>query len=101
MTVNILWYNWVGYIGVALVLLAFLLLQARKLHGNGLIYQLMNVFGAFGVLLSLTFGVRNVPALLLEAAWVLISVYGIARSVRARREAREALLRQDPQEPRI
>lgn len=94
MSVTILWYDWLGYVGVALVLLAFLLLQARKLNGNGLIYQLLNMFGSFGVLLSLTFGNRNVPALLLEIAWVLISVYGIARSARARREARE-VLRQD------
>ena len=95
MSITIQWYNWVGYVGVVMVILAFLLLQARKLHGTGLTYQLLNVFGAFGVLLSLTFGARNVPALLLEIAWVLISVYGIARSARARREAREAL-HQDP-----
>ncbi len=39
------WHDWAGYIGVVLVLLAFLLLQAHKLHGNGLVYQLMNVLG--------------------------------------------------------
>ena len=48
------WYDWAGYIGVLLVLLAYFLLQARKLHGNKLVYQLMNILGAFGVLLSLT-----------------------------------------------
>ena len=47
---NILWHDWAGYLGVVLVLLAFLLLQARKLHGNGLVYQLMNVLGALGVM---------------------------------------------------
>lgn len=88
---SIFWYDWAGYIGVVLVLLAFLLLQAHKLHGNGLIYQLLNVFGSFGVLLSLSFGNHNLPAFVMEAAWVLISVYGIARSARVRREAREAL----------
>ncbi len=43
---TLFWHDWAGYIGVVLVLLAFLLLQARKLHGNGLTYQLLNVFGA-------------------------------------------------------
>ena len=49
------WYDWVGYLGVALILLAYFLLQAHKLPGHGLVYQLMNVVGAFGVILSLSF----------------------------------------------
>jgi paired small multidrug resistance pump len=86
-----LWHDWAGYIGVVLVLLAFLLLQAHKLHGNGLLYQLMNVLGALGVVLSLVFGVppMNWPALLMQLAWIVIGIYGILHSARARREARE------------
>jgi uncharacterized membrane protein YfcA len=82
------WYDWAGYIGVLLVLLAYFLLQARKLHGNKLAYQLMNILGAFGVLLSLTFGNFNWSAFLLEVAWIAIGVYGIAREVQLRRTGR-------------
>lgn len=85
-----LWHDWAGYIGVVLVLLAFLLLQAHKLRGNGLLYQLMNVLGALGVALSLVLSVViNWPALLMQVAWMVIGVYGIVHSARARREARE------------
>lgn len=84
------WHDWAGYIGVALMLLAYLLLQAHKLHGNGLVYQLMNVFGALGVMLSLLFGAFNVSAFFMEVAWLLIGIYGIARGARARRDARAA-----------
>jgi hypothetical protein len=85
-----LWHDWCGYVGVALVLLAFLLLQAHKLHGNGLLYQLMNVLGALGVILSLVFGAAmNWPAFLMQVAWIVIGVYGILHSARARREASE------------
>ena len=86
-----LWHDWAGYIGVVLVLLAFLLLQAHKLHGNGLVYQLMNVLGAVGVALSLVFGVSpmNWPAFLMQVAWIIIGIYGVVHSARARREARE------------
>ena len=85
-----LWHDWCGYVGVALVLLAFLLLQAHKLHGNGLLYQLMNILGALGVILSLVFGAAmNWPAFLMQVAWIVIGVYGIVHSTRARREARE------------
>ena len=82
------WYDWAGYVGVLLVLLAYFLLQARKLHGNRLAYQLMNILGAFGVLLSLTFGSFNWSAFLLEVAWIAIGIYGIARGVQLKREGR-------------
>jgi paired small multidrug resistance pump len=87
---NITWYDWAGYIGVALVLLAFFLLQAHKLRGNGLIYQLMNILGAIGVMLSLLFGSFNAAAFVMQLAWLLIGVYGIVRGAKRRREAREA-----------
>ncbi|EIL95786.1 MULTISPECIES: CBU_0592 family membrane protein [Rhodanobacter] len=85
------WYDWAGYIGVLLVLLAFLLMQAHKLHGNGLTYQLMNIFGAVGVMLSLLFGGFNWSAFLMQVAWLLIGIFGVARSVQVRRMERERL----------
>ena len=87
---NIFWYDWAAYIGVALVLLAFFLLQARKLQGHGLIYQLMNILGALGVMVSLLFGASpiNWPAFLMQIAWIVISGYGILRGLQLRGSAR-------------
>ncbi len=82
--VNLDWTVIIGLIGAVLVLLAFFLLQARKLHGNGLVYQLMNALGALGVALSLLFGRFNLPAFLLEVAWLAISIYGIVAARRVR-----------------
>lgn len=48
--------------------------------GNRLPYQLMNLLGAAGVLASL-WGSFNISVFLLEATWVAISVYGIARTL--------------------
>jgi paired small multidrug resistance pump len=89
---NFFWYDWAGYIGVVLVLLAFLLLQAHKLRGNSLVYQLMNVLGAIGVIISLSFseGPINWPAFLMQLAWITIGVYGIVRAAPLRRPARDA-----------
>lgn len=78
------WYDWVGVLGTLTILGAFALLQAGKLSGNGLAYQLLNLFGAMGVLASLL-GAFNLSVFLLETAWVAISVFGIARSLRMRR----------------
>ncbi|EIL99350.1 hypothetical protein RHOFW104T7_10055 [Rhodanobacter thiooxydans] len=86
---NFFWYDWAGYLGVALVLLAFFLLQERKLQGSGLAYQLMNVLGAIGVMLSLGFGNFNLAAFIMQVAWLLIGSYGIVRGIQRRREARE------------
>lgn len=83
------WYDWAGYLGVALVLLAFFLLQERKLQGSGLVYQLMNVLGAIGVMLSLAFGSFNLSAFIMQVAWLLIGGYGIVRGVQRRRGTRE------------
>lgn len=83
------WYDWAGYLGVALVLLAFFLLQERKLQGSGLVYQLMNILGAIGVMLSLGFGSFNLSAFIMQVAWLLIGSYGIVRGVKRRRETRK------------
>ena len=84
---NLFWHDWAGLIGVALVLVAFFLLQAHKLSGQSYPYQVMNLVGAFGILLSLIFCTFNLSAFLQELAWFLISVYGIVRGIRARSAA--------------
>jgi paired small multidrug resistance pump len=82
--ISLHWYDWAGLVGVALTLLAFYLLQAGRLRGDGLSYQLMNAFGAFAVLLSLLYAF-NLSAFVLEGLWLGISIYGIARGRRMRR----------------
>ena len=80
------WYDWIGLLGTLMVLAAFFLLQAGRLSGNGIAYQLLNLFGAGGVLVSLL-GTFNLSVFLLEATWVANSAYGIARTWRARPQA--------------
>lgn len=80
---NMQWHDWVGLAGVVIVLVAFLLLQAGKLHGTGFIYQLCNAVGAAAVVLSLFYNF-NLSAFVVESAWVVISIYGMVRGWRAR-----------------
>lgn len=83
------WYDWAGLAGTGMILLGFALLQAGKLSGTGLAYQLLNLFGAAGVLVSLL-GTFNLSVFLLETAWMLVSLYGIARSITAKPPAASA-----------
>ena len=83
MALNLMWYDWVGIAGTLAVLVAFFLLQAGKLSGTGIVYQLLNLFGSGGVLVSLL-GKFNVSVFVLEAVWMAISAYGIVRTLRAK-----------------
>ena len=87
MALELAWYDWVGLLGTAMILGGFALLQAGRLSGTGLVYQLLNLFGAAGVLVSLM-GTFNLSVFLLEAAWVAVSAYGIARSFRQKTAAK-------------
>lgn len=78
------WFDLVGLGGTLAILAAYFLLQTRRLSGTGLTYQLLNLFGAAGILVSLV-GKFNLSVFLLELAWVLVSGYGILRSLRERR----------------
>jgi hypothetical protein len=83
----IAWYDAVGIVGTLMVLVAFFLLQAGRLSGAGIAYQLLNLFGAGGVLVSLL-GTFNPAVFVLESTWVLISAYGIVRSWSGRSTSR-------------
>lgn len=86
MALDLAWYDWVGIAGTLAVLVGFYLLQAGKLSGTGIVYQLLNLLGSGGVLVSLL-GKFNVSVFVLEAVWMAISAYGIVRSFRARGSA--------------
>ena len=83
MALQLAWYDWIGLAGTLMVLLAFFLLQAGRLSGNGIAYQLLNLFGAAGVLVSLL-GTFNPAVFLLELTWVAIRAYGIVRTLKSR-----------------
>lgn len=70
------WYDWIGILGTMLVLFAYYLLQAERLKGNGLLYQLLNLFGALGVLASL-YGGFNIAVFVLMVLWIVITGYGM------------------------
>lgn len=75
----------IGYAGVFMVLVAYTLLQARRMDGNGVLYPLINLIGAVLILISLLYK-PNMPAIVMEAAWVVVSVVGIFFAIRTRRK---------------
>lgn len=72
------WYDLVGNIGVATIVITYLLLQLNKIDSVGLAYSLFNGLGASLVIVSLLFEF-NISAFAIEFFWLLISLVGIAR----------------------
>ncbi|MEM9668121.1 MAG: hypothetical protein AAF950_04275 [Pseudomonadota bacterium] len=68
----------IGYVGVALILVAYAGIQSGRLAVDTLSYPLLNGIGAVGILFSLIFH-PNIPSIVIEIAWLAISVFGIFR----------------------
>jgi hypothetical protein len=69
--------------GVLLMVIAYLLLQLEKLSSSAFSYLLLNTVGAVMVIVSLRFRF-NLSAFLMEAFWLLISLYGLTRPLFSR-----------------
>lgn len=84
---GVAWHNLVGTAGVLLILAAYLLVQTGRVSSDSLRWSVMNGVGAALVLVSLTVDV-NLPAIFIESAWIVISLYGVHRWYRRRSERR-------------
>ncbi|MBA2525704.1 MAG: hypothetical protein H0V18_07980 [Pyrinomonadaceae bacterium] len=86
---NLSWFDLAGFLGVVLIVIAYLLLQLNKLPSSAPVYSLLNAIGAFLVMVSLVFDF-NLSAFLMEAFWFLISLFGLFRSVLSKSAAASA-----------
>jgi paired small multidrug resistance pump len=77
------WYDLAGNIGVLMMVIAYLLLQLDRLSSSSFTYLILNALGAVLVMLSLMFRF-NLSAFLMEAFWLLISLFGLAKSLFSR-----------------
>ena len=76
------WWDFVGFAGVLLVLAAYFLLQTGRMRGDRVPYSLVNAIGAAGILVPVWQAKEmNWSVLFIEAAWILISLYGIWHSL--------------------
>lgn len=73
----------VGLLGVAFILFAYGGLQMDRLDATALSYSLINGLGALFILISLIKDF-NLSAFMIEGCWLVISLWGMAKAVRAR-----------------
>jgi predicted membrane protein len=77
-------FDLAGFIGVVLIIVAYLLLQLEKLPSSSPRYSLLNAGGALLIIVSLIFAF-NLSAFIVEAFWFLISLLGLWRALSAKR----------------
>jgi hypothetical protein len=73
--------EWVGAVGVALLLAAFVLNLLKVVNSDNRWYCVMNVAGAGLACLSSVM-IRFFPFIILEGAWALISLVSLIKSFR-------------------
>jgi hypothetical protein len=71
--------DWVGIIGVILILIAYWYLSIGRWISDSFKYQFLNFIGAWLILFSLIYH-WNLASVVIEIAWVFISIVGMRRA---------------------
>ena len=70
--------DWVGSIGVTILLLAFFFNLTGRLTKDSISYILMNVIGA-GAACAASILLKYLPFIILEGAWTLVSLISLMK----------------------
>ena len=71
--------NVVGFVGMALIIAAYAYLTANKAP-NPVVLHGANLLGATLLVLSLLVN-TNLPALVLEAIWATVAIWGLSKAI--------------------
>ncbi len=75
--------DWIGFIGVAILLVAFFLNLSGKISKDSSIYLVMNILGA-GLACYASVLLKYVPFIILEGCWTLVSLFGLVKLIRVK-----------------
>lgn len=71
--------NIIGWLGSAAVILAYVLVSTKRLQGDSVAYQILNLIGgAFLVINTIFFGAY--PSTFVNLVWIGIAVFAIVRA---------------------
>jgi hypothetical protein len=73
--------DYIGFTGVTILLVAFLLNLIGKLSRDGLVYILLNIIGA-GLACLASWLIHYMPFVLLEGVWTIVSLVALVNYVR-------------------
>ena len=76
MAVEYEWHDFLGNLGVLLIIGSYFWLQIGRISGQSPVYSLINAAGAALILVSLYFNF-NLSAVIVEVFWLIISLVGL------------------------
>jgi len=77
--------NIIGWIGVLILLIDYALVSLKKVEGDSLVYQTLNIIGALMLILN-SFFFGAYPSVGVNVAWVGIAVFTILRSTTKKKQ---------------
>ncbi|MEO6219405.1 MAG: hypothetical protein ABIO81_03185 [Ginsengibacter sp.] len=77
--------DWIGSIGVAMLLTAFVLILFNKISKSGMAYLVMNFIGS-GLAGLASYLIHYMPFIILEGVWMLASLFGIWQKLHLKKQ---------------
>lgn len=74
---NHVWFDAIGWLGAAALLVAYAMVSARKLEGDSMAYQLLNIVGSI-LLAANTIFYRAYPSSFVNLIWTGIALFSVA-----------------------
>ena len=81
MITDLQWHDWLGSLGVLIIVAAYLWLQIGRIAGQNVVFSGANLLGSMLILVSLYFNF-NFSAVLIEIFWIIISLFGLVMGLR-------------------
>ena len=73
---NYVWFDAIGWVGAAALLVAYAMVSHKKLEGDSTTYQLLNISGSL-LLAANTIFYGSYPSTFVNLIWVGIAVFSI------------------------
>jgi hypothetical protein len=74
---NHIWFDAIGWMGAALLLVAYAMVSSKKLDVDSAAYQLLNIVGSV-FLVANTIFYRAYPSSFVNVIWAAIAIFSIA-----------------------
>jgi hypothetical protein len=74
---NAVWFDTIGWVGAAALLVAYAMVSHKKLEGDSATYQLLNISGSL-LLAANTIFYGSYPSTFVNLIWAAIAVFSIA-----------------------
>ena len=71
----------IGTIGVGIILIAYFLNMFSIIKKDGILYFILNIIGA-GIACFASVLIHYLPFIILEGAWVLVSIIGLIKTIK-------------------